>query len=102
MQKQTSSFFKGLILIFCSLALFPTSLDLMQDHDDVESQYERECDIQYRTLTGNFSAIDTELCSELYDERSRRLALFIGCLAAFVISGLVGLVIVLPGDSTLE
>lgn len=89
---------KGYALILCSILLLPLSLDLMQDHDDVETEYERECDLQYRALIGNASAPDGDLCSELNEDRSRKLIVFVASLGLFVLTGLVGTVMVIPSN----
>jgi hypothetical protein len=89
---------KGFTLLACSILLLPTSLDLMQDHDDVEREYERECDLQYRALIGNVSTPDWGLCGELDEDRSRKAALFMAALVMFVLTGLIGTVMVLPSS----
>lgn len=89
---------KGFALVLCSILLLPLSLDLMQDHDDVETEYERECDLQYRALIGNVSTPDWGLCSELNEDRSRKATLFMASLGLFVLTGLVGTAMVLPSN----
>jgi len=89
---------KGFALVACSVLLLPLTLDLMQDHDDVEREYEEECDLQYRALVGNVSTPDWALCSELDDARSTRAAWFMTSLAAFVLTGLIGTAMLLPGN----
>ena len=89
---------KGFALVAISVFLLPLSLDLMQGHDDVEREYEKECDLQYRALIGNVSTPDWGLCSELDETRSRKATSFMVSLAAFVLSGLIGTVMLLPGD----
>ena len=89
---------KGFALIVCSIVLLSFSLELMQNIDDAEREYERECDPQYRALKGNLSTPDWGLCSELDETRSRKATSFMVSLAAFVLSGLIGTAILLPGD----
>ncbi len=89
---------KGFALIALSIVLLSFSLELMQNHDDAEREYESECDLQYRALNGNVSTPDWGLCSELDETRSRKATSFMGSLAAFVLSGLMGTVMILPGD----
>ena len=89
---------KGFALICCSIVLLSFSLELMQNHDDAEREYERECDLQYRAMNGNVSTPDWDLCSELDEARSRKATSFMGALAAFVLTGLSGTVMLLPGD----
>ena len=89
---------KGFALVAFSVLLLPLSLDLMQDHDDVEREYEKECDLQYRALIGNVSTPDWGLCSELDEDRSRKAALFMASLGAFVLTGLIGTVMLLPSN----
>jgi hypothetical protein len=40
----------GFALIGCSILLFPLTMNLMQEHDDVVREHERECDMEYRSL----------------------------------------------------
>lgn len=89
---------KGFALLACSILLLPISLDLMQVHDDIEREYERECDLQYRALIGNVSTPDWGLCTELDEDRSRKAAMFMTSLGFFVLTGLVGTVMVLPSN----
>ena len=70
----------------------------MQNHDDAESEYERECDLQYRALNGNVSTPNWGLCIELDENRSRKATSFMVSLAAFVLSGLIGTTLILPGS----
>ena len=91
----------GFVLIGCSILLFPMMMDLMQEHDDVVREHERECDIEYRQLVlGIIDSPNPVLCSELEEEKSLRVSYFLGSLALFVLSGLGGLVMVLPYDGT--
>ncbi|MED5273556.1 MAG: hypothetical protein VX865_01050 [Candidatus Thermoplasmatota archaeon] len=89
---------RGLVLVACSILLLPISLDLMQDLDDAEKEYERECDLVYRAISGNDSAPDSDRCSELNEARSRSVLVFMASLGAFLLTGLVGLATVLPSD----
>jgi len=89
---------KGFALVAFSVLLLPMSLDLMQDHDDAEREYEMECDPQYRALIGNVSTPDWGLCSELDETRSRKAVLFMTSLGAFVLTGLIGTVMLLPSN----
>jgi len=89
---------KGFALIACSIVLLSFSLELMQNHDDAETEYEKECDLQYRAMNGNVSSPDWGLCSELDEARSRKATSFMASLAAFVLTGLMGTVMLLPGD----
>ncbi len=91
----------GFVLIGCSILLFPMMMDLMQEHDDVVREHERECDIEYRQLVlGIIDSPNPVLCNELEKEKSLRVSYFLGSLALFVLSGLGGLVMVLPYDGT--
>ena len=89
---------KGFALIACSIVLLSLSLELMQNHDDAEREYESECALQHRAMDNNFSTPDWGRCSELDDTRSRKATSFMVSLAAFVLSGLMGTVMLLPGD----
>jgi len=89
---------KGFALIACSIVLLSFSLQLMQNHDDAETEYEKECDLQYRAMNGNVSTPDWGLCSELDEARTRKATSFMASLAAFVLTGLMGTVMLLPGD----
>ena len=76
-------------------------MDLMQEHDDVVREHERECDIEYRQLVlGITDSPNHVLCNELEKEKSLRVSYFLGSLALFVLSGLSGLVMVLPYDDS--
>ena len=91
----------GFVLIGCSILLFPMMMDLMQEHDDVVREHERECDIEYRQLVlGITDSPNHVLCNELEKEKSLRVSYFLGSLALFVLSGLGGLVMVLPYDDS--
>ena len=91
----------GFVLIGCSILLFPMMMDLMQEHDDVVREHERECDIEDRQLVlGITDSPNHVLCNELEKEKSLRVSYFLGSLALFVLSGLSGLVMVLPYDDS--
>ena len=91
----------GFVLIGCSILLFPMMMDLMQEHDDEVREHERECDIEYRQLVlGITDSPNHVLCNELEKEKSLRVSYFLGSLALFVLSGLSGLVMVLPYDDS--
>ncbi|MFL2493169.1 MAG: hypothetical protein ACJ0HH_00210 [Candidatus Thalassarchaeum sp.] len=92
---------KGLVLIGLALVMFPVTMDLMQQHDDVVKEHERECDIEYRLLVlDTIESPDPVLCAELEVEKSSRVVYFIGSIALFMISGVCGLVLVLPHDES--
>ena len=64
----------GFVLIGCSIILFPMMMDLMQEHDDVVREHERECDIEYRQLVlGITDSPNHVLCNELEKEKSLRV-----------------------------
>ena len=91
----------GFILIGCSILLFPMMMDLMQEHDDVVREHERECDMDYRSLVLDIhDSPDSALCNELEEEKSHRVSYFLGSLALFVVTGLGGLVMVLPYEDS--
>ena len=91
----------GFVLIGCSILLFPMMMDLMQEHDDVVREHERECDMDYRLLVLDIiESPDWVLCNELEQEKSQRVSYFLGSLALFVLSGLGGLVMVLPYEES--
>ena len=91
----------GFVLIGCSILLFPMMMDLMQEHDDVVREHERECDMDYRYLVLDIiESPDWVLCNELEQEKSHRVSYFLGSLALFVLSGLGGLVMVLPYEES--
>ena len=61
----------GFVLIGCSILLFPMMMDLMQGHDDVLREHERECDMEYRQLVLDIiDSPDPVLCNELEKELS--------------------------------
>jgi hypothetical protein len=89
----------GFGLIGCALLLFPLMMNLMQDHDDSVREHERECDMDYRWLVlDTLDSPDPVLCKELEREKARMTTYFLGSLGMFVVSGLGGLVMVLPYD----
>jgi hypothetical protein len=91
----------GFVLIGCSILLFPMMMNLMQEHDDVVREHERECDMEYRQLVLHITdSPNPVLCNELEKEKSHRVSYFLGSLALFVLSGLGGLVMVLPYDDS--
>ena len=91
----------GLVLIGCAMLLFPAMMDMMQEHDDVVREHERECDMNYRSLVLHTNeSPDPVLCKELEEEKSRRVSYFLGSLALFVILGLGGLVMVMPYEGS--
>jgi len=91
----------GFVLIGCSILLFPMMIDLMQEHDDAVKEHERECDMDYRTLVLHTVELpDPVLCNELEGEKSRSVSFFLGSLTLFVLSGLGGLVMVLPYEES--
>ena len=90
----------GLVLIGCALLLFPMTMDLMQEHDDAVKEHERECDMEYRLLGLNtIESPDPVLCGELEDETARKTTYFLGAVGLFVVSGVGGLVMVLPYET---
>jgi len=94
-------FKKGIILLTLSIVLFPVMMNLMQQHDNAVKEHERECDIEYRLLVlDTLESPNPVLCAELEVEKSTRVSYFIGSLALFVITGVCGLVLVLPHDES--
>ena len=90
----------GFVLIGCALLLFPLMMDLMQEHDDAVKEHERECDMEYRLLVLNtIESPDPVLCGELEDEKARKTTYFLGSVGLFVVSGVGGLVMVLPYET---
>ena len=90
----------GLVLIGCALLLFPMTMDLMQEHDDAVKEHERECDIEYRLLVlDTIESPDPVLCGELEDEKARKMTYFLGSVGLFMVSGVGGLVMVLPYET---
>ena len=90
----------GLVLIGCALLLFPMTMDLMQKHDDAVKEHERECDMEYRRFVLNTSeSPDPVLCEELEDEKARKTRYFLVSVGLFVVSGVGGLVMVLPYET---
>ena len=91
----------GFVLIGCAMLLFPVMMDMMQEHDDAVKEHERECDMDYRTLVLHTVELpDPVLCNELEGEKSRSVSFFLGSLTLFVLSGLGGLVMVLPHEES--
>lgn len=89
----------GFILIAFALVLLPAVMDQMQQHDDAVKEHERECDIEYRLLVlDTIESPDSVLCAELEEEKSVRISYFMCSLTLFMLSGIGGLVMVLPHD----
>ena len=90
----------GFVLIGCALLLFPMTMDLMQKHDDAVKEHERECDMEYRLLVLNtIESPDPVLCEELEGEKARKITYFLGSMGLFVVTGVGGLVMVLPYET---
>jgi hypothetical protein len=90
----------GLVLIGCALLLFPLMMNLMQEHDDAVKEHERECDMEYRLLVLNtIESPDPVLCEELEGEKARKITYFLGSMGLFVVTGVGGLVMVLPYET---
>ncbi|MCH2267651.1 hypothetical protein [Candidatus Thalassarchaeum betae] len=90
----------GFVLIGCALLLFPMTMDLMQEHDDAVREHQRECDMGYRLLVLNtVQSPDPVLCGELKGEKARKTTNFLGSLGLFVVTGVGGLVMVLPYET---
>ena len=87
---------QGFALVACSVLLLSLSLGLMQDQDDTERDYEKECDPAFRALIGNFSTPDSERCSELEAARASGAARFMISVGAFILTGLIGTAMLLP------
>ena len=76
------------------------TIDLMKEHDDAVKEHERECDMEYRLLVLNtIESPDPVLCEELEDEKAREMRDFLGSVGLFVVSGVGGLVMVLPYET---
>ena len=90
----------GFVLIGCALLLFPLTMNLMQEHDDAVKEHERECDMEYRLLVLNtIESPDPVLCEELEGEKARKITYFLGSMGLFVVTGVGGLVMVLPYET---
>ena len=90
----------GFVLSGCALLLFPMTMDLMQEHDDAVREHQRECDMGYRLLVLNtVQSPDPVLCGELEGEKARKTTNFLGLLGLFVVTGVGGLVMVLPYET---
>ncbi len=84
----------GSILVLISLLLLPTMMMTLEWWDEVRLEHEAECN-PMRKLD-----IDWEYCDELKDESSRRMSIFGLTVFAFVLTGVSGLVNILPeGES---
>ena len=75
-------------------------MNLMQEHDDAVKEHERECDMEYRLLVLNtIESPDPVLCEELEGEKARKITYFLGSMGLFVVTGVGGLVMVLPYET---
>ena len=90
----------GFVLIGCALLVSPLMMNLMQEHDDAVKEHERECDIEYRLLVLNtIESPDPVLCKELEEEKARTTTYFLGSVGLLVVTGVGGLVMVLPYET---
>ena len=87
---------KGIALIAISILLVPSVSNLMSSHDQAEREYEQECDLQYRAISGNISTPDAGRCSELDASRAQLASKFFGVLALSIIVSLSGIVMLFP------
>ena len=86
---------RGLVLICFSIFLLFFSLEMMENWDVKRTDFENECDPML-----NPGPKDPQLCAELYHESNVRLSIFVVAIFLFIISGVSGLVTILPsGDS---
>lgn len=87
----------GVVLVLLALALFPTMLKTMEWWDEARLEHEYECNPMRNAI------IDWEHCDELKGESERRMSIFGLTVIAFILTGVTGLVNLLPvGESNLR
>ncbi len=50
------------LLVLLSIVLLVMSVDSIYRLDEASTQYEKECDVEYRAVMGNFTIPDTGSC----------------------------------------
>lgn len=84
----------GAVLVICSLALMPVMMKTMEWWDEARLEHEFECNPMRNIV------IDWEHCGELEEESERRMTIFGITVLAFMLTGVIGLVNLLPeGES---
>lgn len=82
---------RGFLLVLLSIVFFVLSVDSIYRLDEANTQYEKECDIEYRAVMGNFTIPDTGSCELLLDAKSQATLRFIALISLFLVSSLAGL-----------
>ena len=89
----------GALLVVLSLIFLMISMESAQRLDDANKEHERECDIEYRSIIGNFTNPNPDNCDSLLEAKSNRTLQFIASLSVFLVAGLAGLATLLtPGN----
>ena len=57
-----SDILRGFLLVLLSIVLLVLSVDSIYRLDEASTQYEKECDVEYRAVRGNFTIPDTGSC----------------------------------------
>ncbi|MBR79606.1 MAG: hypothetical protein CMA88_02330 [Euryarchaeota archaeon] len=90
----------GASLVVLSIVLLFLSVESIERLDDVNREYERECDVEYRTIMGNLTAPEQGNCDLLLDTKSTRTLQFLAVLSFFLVTSLAGLATLLtPGEN---
>ena len=86
----------GATLVLLALILLPTTMMTLDQWDRSEMEYKKNCDSLYRVMTNVFEPIDNTQCDELLVDKVTNLRIFLLTLSGFMVSGLMGLIIILP------
>tara|TARA_B100000686_G_scaffold190882_1_gene197523 strand:- start:2084 stop:2395 length:312 start_codon:yes stop_codon:yes gene_type:complete len=89
---------RGASLVVLSVALLFVSVECIERLDDVNKEYERECDVEYRSIIGNFTAPEQVNCDLLLEAKSTRTLQFLAALSLFLVTSLVGLATLLTPE----
>lgn len=82
---------RGFLLVLLSIILLALSADSIYRLDEANMEYEKECDIEYRAVMGNFTIPDSGNCDLLLDAKSQATLRFIALISLFLVSSLAGL-----------
>ncbi len=89
---------KGASLVVLSIVLLFVSIESIERLDDANKEYEKECDVSYRTIMGNFTTPEQGNCDLLLDAKSTRTLEFLATLSLFLVTSLAGLATLLTPD----
>jgi hypothetical protein len=89
----------GIVCVILALIMIPTTISALNNWDNSEEEYKSGCDPTYRVYMGISTDVSPEECDILKDEEVLNLQLFLLSLFIFLISSLVGLILILPNST---